>query len=382
MDLLVDRQGVLDAALVEGEVAETDRAHRPALGLRQVAQQDRRLLARLPVADRRRAQREHAGGHRRQLRRVVRLGEGDRLEARRHRGGERAPVLHDGARAEHADQRTHRAAGAQVGVEVVEQGVGGRGAAQERHRRGQHLGEEQGVGREAGVAGDLGVAIEQRLAAGLAAGDAQGPGHDVDAPLALLVDTVAHRHRLLDGVGHVGERAVADVGGEGVEQQVDGDVRLDTVDLGRGGPQQGDRLGRAALRRRDAAAQLLAADALDHVVGVGVLGDDGVGPVEQPPGGGRHAGVEHRDGGHPQPADAVGRLGREPAGELPRPGGGGRRAALVRRRSRRPRGPGRRSRRARPRRAPGARPGPATRPAASGASARWAARRSARGASW
>ena len=75
---------------------------------------------------------------------------------------------------------------------------------------------------------------------------------------------------------------------------------------------------------------------------------------------GGHAGVEHRDGGQPQPAHPVGGLGREPAGQLPRPGRGGRRAALVRDDRRRPRAPGRPPRRARPRRGPGARPGPAS----------------------
>ena len=171
---LVDGQGVIDAALVEGEVAEPDRPERPSLRLGQVAQQLGRLLARLAIADRRRAEGEDAGGHRRQLGRVVRLGEADRLDAGGHRRRERTAVLDHGSGAEHADQRPHGATGAEVAVEIVEQGVGRRRPAQEGQRRGQHLGEEQGVGRQPHLAGDLQVAIEQRLAAGDAPGDPAG----------------------------------------------------------------------------------------------------------------------------------------------------------------------------------------------------------------
>ncbi len=146
-----------------------------------------------------------------------------------------------------------------------------------------------------------------------------------------VVDAVAQRRRLLDGAGHVGERAVADVRGEGVEQQVDGDVRLDSAPPRRAARRRLDTGSTpSAARRWQPAAQLLAADPLDQVVGVGVLGDDGVGAVEQAAGRGGHAGVEDGVGGQPQPPDAVGGLGREPAGQLPRAGRRRRRAPLAR----------------------------------------------------
>ena len=119
--------------------------------------------------------------------------------------------------------------------------------------------------------GHLRVPVEQRLAAGGAAGDQQGARHHVDPPGPGVVDALAQRDGLLDRAGHVGEGAVADVGGERVEQQVDGDGRRRPGDLAGGQAQADRRLAGPAARRRQAAAQLLAADPLDQVVGVGVL---------------------------------------------------------------------------------------------------------------
>ena len=218
--------GVLEPALVEGEVAEPDRAHRPPFRLRHVAQQGGRPLARLPVADRRRAQRQHAGGERRQLRRLVALGQGDRLRAGGHRRRERAAVLDDADRAEHADQRAHRAPRPQVGVEVGEQRVGRLGAAQEAERRGEHLGQEHGVGRRpvrsrssrcTGRAAPRRRASRWRSAGRRPSRRSAGPARRRRARAAATASS--------DRAGHVGEGAVADVGGEGVEEQVDGDGR-------------------------------------------------------------------------------------------------------------------------------------------------------------
>ena len=93
-----------------------------------------------------------------------------------------------------------------------------------------------------------------------------------------------------------------------VEQQVDGDARLGRGELDRRRAQAGDRLDAPPARRWEPAPELLPADPLDRVVGGGMVGDHEVGAVEQPAGGGRHAGVEDRVGGEAQAPDAVGRV--------------------------------------------------------------------------
>ena len=183
------------------------------------------------------------------------------------------------------------------------------------------------------------------------AGDPPGPAISVyrssnssppGAPLAIsrapammsmrraLVSSTRSRQRgdLVDRGRDVGEGAVADVRGEGVEEQVDGDGRGRPGHLAGGHAQADRRLAGTAAGRWEAAAQLLAADPFDQVVGRRVLGDDRVGPVEQPSGRWGHPGVEDGPRGEPQPADPVPGVGGQPAGELPRPRGRGGRAAL------------------------------------------------------
>ena len=171
-------------------------------------------------------------------------------------------------RPDHADQRSHRAARPQVGLELGEQGVERVGPAQERQRRRQHLGEEQGVGGRPIGPGHLEVAVEQPLTIGLGPGDQQCPVDDVDAPGPILIDEIAQRGGLLDGVGHVGQRARADVGGQGVEQQVDGDRPATPRQPRVPPPASCRRVGRPATRRWETATELLATNPLDQVVGL------------------------------------------------------------------------------------------------------------------
>ena len=286
---------------------------------------------------------------------------GDRLEARGHRRRERAPVLHDGAGTEHADQRAHRAAGPQIGLQLVEQRVGCGGAPQERRatvrapRRGRGR-RPRAAGR---AAGHLGVAIEQGSPSGSPRGDAQRPGHDVDATLALLVDAVAQRHstpRSRSPCRRTHRRGCRRRG-----RRTAGRRRRRARPRGPRPRRRSSAMGSAEPppRRWHAAAQLLAADALDEVVGVGVLGDDGVGPVEQAPGRRGHPGVEHR---RRRRAATAGPGRRAPArAGWPAPTSGPRVAGAPRwfvTTAPPPRAPGRRPRRGRPRRAPGARRGP------------------------
>ena len=58
----------------------------------------------------------------------------------------------------------------------------------------------------------------------------------VDAPGSVGVDDIAQSHCLVDGVGDVAQGAGADVGGQGVEQDVDGDSRRHPGDLACRGP--------------------------------------------------------------------------------------------------------------------------------------------------
>ena len=144
------------------------------------------------------------------------------------------------------------------------------------------------------------------------------------------------------------------------EQQVDGDPRIDGRDLVGQAPQRRRRPDDTALGQRQQAAQLLAADPLDQIVGVGMLGDDPVGTVEEQPGIGRHPGIELGAGRQAQAPGPSRRIRRQPAGELPRPRGDApeRRAGA----SLRPPRPARRRppHRDRARRGPGATPGSAT----------------------
>ena len=149
--------------------------------------------------------------------------------------------------------------------------------------------------------------------------------HQVDATGALGVDAVAQRHRLLDRARHVGERTLAHVRRQRVEQQVDSDTGLGRGELDRRCAQAGDGLDLATARRWEPAPQLLAADPLDPVIGGGMVNDDDVGAIEQATGGRRHAGVEDGVGGEAQ-APARGWPGPVRAGSpvptsaLPTPG--------------------------------------------------------------
>ena len=117
----------------------------------------------------------------------------------------------------------------------------------------EDLGEEQGVGRPIGRGRSSPCSGRAaRSPPGRPRGHAQRPVHQVDAPGPLGVDAVAQRRRLLDGAGHVGERAVADVRGQGVEQQVDGDVRARSAATSTAARREARR--RARRRRRSTVA--------------------------------------------------------------------------------------------------------------------------------
>ena len=118
VDLAVVGLGVLEPALVERQVAEADRAHRPPF-----AAPARRAAGRPPArtppgrpspprtsTSTPAASDASSGVSLLSARAIASVAGG-------HRRRERAAVLDDAYGAEHADQRTHRAAGAQVGVE-------------------------------------------------------------------------------------------------------------------------------------------------------------------------------------------------------------------------------------------------------------------------
>ena len=213
--------------------------------------------------------------------------------------------MSEALRTEDRDQRPHRAPRPQVGLQPCEQRIAIVGAAQEPQRRRQHLGQEHGVGGRSIGAGHLDVAVEAPLAGRVAPGVQQRTEHHVDPPSAIVVDSILQQHRVLDGARHVGHRARAHVRRQRIHQQVDGDARRFTGDFGGRLAQARRRLGRAAARQRQPAAQLAAADPLDEVVGTRVGVDDLVGPVEQVACGPGHPGVEHCRCGEAQPADPV-----------------------------------------------------------------------------
>ena len=162
--------------------------------------------------------------------------ERDGLGAGGDRGRERAAVLGDAPRPEHAHQGADGTASAQVPLEIGEQLVGRLAGTQEPESRRDHLGEKDRVGRGAVRPDQLPVALEHRLSPRLAAGDHAGARHHVDAPGPFLVDERAQPLRFLDRAPHVGELAGDHVRGQGVEQQVDGEVGRDGADLPRRRP--------------------------------------------------------------------------------------------------------------------------------------------------
>ena len=88
--------------------------------------------------------------------------------------GERPAVTGDRLGGEDVDERADRAARAEVGLEVVEQRVGCGRAAQEPECRRDDPDEERGILGRALRPTDLPVAVEQRLAAGVALHAAAG----------------------------------------------------------------------------------------------------------------------------------------------------------------------------------------------------------------
>ena len=236
----------------------------------------------------------------------------------------------------------------------------------------------QRVGRRAVGPGHLAVAAEEPLGVRVAAHDEQRPVGHVDAPRPVVVD-VGTRARppastvLVMSVNApsrmysssaVNSRSTARPGSTGAASS----ARARRPAAGRAD---------SALGQRQQAAQLPASDPLDELVGVGVLGDDGVGAVEQ------HPASPDIPASNVAAAASRSRLAR-PAG----PARGGWRAPTTGRRwpARRAGGsprPRRRARRRPPRRGRGrpgrgATPGSATTRATSATATRWAARWAAR----
>ena len=220
---------------------------------------------------------------------------------------------------EDVDERADRAARAEVGLEVVEQRIGCVRAAQEPECRGDDADQERGILGRALRPTDLPVAVEQRLAAGVALHQEQGALDDVDAACSLDIHSIAQRDGVADRRGDVAHAAGVDVALEGVELEVEGQPDVDGLDLPGGVAQQ---LG-GALDTADGdwelASQPHPMGALDRVVRA--VDDGGLGAGQQDAGLARHPGIELGTGGEPESTGAVGGVGRQPARRLPRASG-------------------------------------------------------------
>ena len=113
--------------------------------------------------------------------------------------------------------------------------------------------EERGILGRALRPTDLPVAVEQRLAAGVALHQQQGALDDVDAARPLGVDSITQRDGVADRGDDVAHAAGIDVALEGVELEVERQPDVDRLDLAGGLAQQ---LGGAAGRHPTATGSL------------------------------------------------------------------------------------------------------------------------------
>ena len=207
-------------------------------------------------------------------------------------------------RRQHVDEGPDRAAGTEVGLERGEQLEGLGRAVHVAEGRRDAADEEVGVLDGPLRAVDLLVPVEERLAAGIAAHDEDGAVGDVHSAAAVVVDPVAQGDEAVDRRQDVGQRPVVDRALQRVDEQVGGepDVRVEHV-TGRGA-ELGGRVGDAARRGWEAAAQAEAVHPLELVDGSrrgGLLG-----APEQLGGLRCEAGVERRAGRLAQPPGSLG----------------------------------------------------------------------------
>ena len=134
-------------------------------------------------------------------------------------------------RPDDGDQRSYCAACPEVSVELGEQGIGDLAAPKEGQRWRQHLGEKEGIGGRATGRAHLEVTVEELRTSRLGSRNEQRAVDHIDAPGSVGVDDIAQSHCLVDGVGDVAQGAGAEVGGQGVEQDVDCDRRRHRGDL-------------------------------------------------------------------------------------------------------------------------------------------------------